>query len=207
MKILNKIKDCFSIIIASFALLVSIISVFISYQSYKKDFPEIKIIEQTPKLYQGYNDKKKKWFLFYYQEILITNNGGRSVSFIAIEKNTKPGFLIPIINSKDDKSIKIEYDFYLVHHGFEDFLINQYLIDLYQKKIFDFINPLNFNINSGNTFILRYVFRFYSYEEKKRLADMIALSIKLKFNNGYSANINQAVPIFNIDPKGASCFW
>jgi hypothetical protein len=199
MKILNKTKDYLAILISLFALLVAIISVIISYQNYKKDFPEINIEQLIPSGSKYLSKKDNIWLFYYHHDILITNNGGRPVSLITITKGNSPDFLLPMVDNKINKALVINYSFNLVDKTFNEIMGDPAIID--NMTSINLNNPkyINLLIKPGETHILRYGFKFYPYERNKKTIDMIILSLKLNFNNGFKKTINHSIKITDIN--------
>jgi hypothetical protein len=206
MKTLNKIKDYPAILISLIALLVAIVSVIISYQNYKKDFPEIYIEQLIHSGSPYFSKKHNTWLFYYHHDILITNNGGRPVSLIAIDKGNSPDFLLPMVDNKINKALVINYSFDLVDKTFNEIIGDPSVID--DMSSISLNNPkyINLLIKPGETHIFRYGFKFYPYERNKKTIDMIILSLELKFNNGFKKTINHSIKITNINTNRGMFF-
>ena len=191
-----------SLVISIFALITSISAAVIGYFSFKKDFPEIYMEQMVPSGKAYFSKKENAWLFYHHQDILITNNGGRPVSLIAITKGNSSAFLLPVANNEIKNSLAINYSFHLVDKGFDEIIAEPSLIDGLISISLNKPILMNLFIKPGETHVFRYGFKIYPYENNKKTIDMMLLSLELNFNNGFKKTIKRSIKIPDINTGG-----
>ncbi len=176
-----------------------IVSISMGYLSFKKEFSEVRVEELTPLIGPFFSKKDDSLVLFFYHQIVISNIGGKDISLISIDKGS-PQFILPIIKDKINKDFPVRYSYYLLNEPLEENygIPNIDKLDNFKESPL-ILTPklINVVIKQGESYIFRYLFKFYPYKGEDKIIDTILVSFELIFNNGAREKINRAIPVLN----------
>ena len=185
-------------IIALFALVISIISINISYKSYKINFPDIEIREITPSGGPYFDKNENKYFYLTYSRFIITNNGGRPVNLIGFDELKELPSMMIVKNGKLSPAQNVLYKIIQVQESLDVLKGTPSIVSKYKNLGMDGISILNERIEEGDTYILNMLMLFDVYENNIKNCEFVLSNFNLIFGNDYKHHYKRGFPISDI---------
>ena len=210
----------YSDIIATLALISSIITIWYVYKTRQDNFPQITIEEKTPAGGPFFSKDDEKWKYFLCYEFSCTNHGGRKASLLSIEPfnegpppitkifaklfHLKASTLSFLLVAKEGRLInsKIDYSISRLQEKINDISsLSSTIIDSYFNQGSKELIYLNQNIEPGVTEYLTFGLIFDCYGPNKTAKndiDTIFITFRLLFNNKQEHVFRRAIHIPSI---------
>ncbi len=210
----------YSDIIATLALISTIITAWYVYKTRKDTFPQITVNEETPAGGAFFSKADNKWKYFLCYEFSCTNHGGRKASLLSIGpfKERRPGPITKIFAKlfhlktstlrflfveKEGRvmNLNIDYSIFQLQDKIKDIHnLSSDVIDSYCNQVTKELIYLNQTIEPGATEYITFGLMFDCYESgnkktAKNNIDWIYMTFRLIFNNKQEHVFRRAILI------------
>ncbi len=185
-----------ALVIAAAALLVAVIALVMAHGARETARSDVTVEEGETLNLPLYDEEQDRFSYLILAELQITNQGAAAVKILELGRHDADAGFLMALKDEEVQSGDFQAQLYPLQHTFAEIQAQPRLLKEILKHQPGGHLSLNHVLQTGQSKTFRYAVHLTPYDADKRaLADMVLISLRLTFDNGKTRVMRQGYPV------------